>query len=63
MPGDIDGNGEIALTDYALMRNIAIGMMTVTDEAVLKAGDLNGDTVVDFFDVSLMNLKLNGWDI
>lgn len=63
MPGDIDGNGEIALTDYALMRNIAIGMMTVTDEAVLKAGDLNGDTVVDFFDVSLMNLKLNGWDV
>ncbi|MDO4154471.1 MAG: leucine-rich repeat protein [Clostridia bacterium] len=59
-PGDLDGNGEIALTDYALMRNIAIGMVTVTDEAVLKAGDLNGDTVVDFFDVALLDLKLNG---
>lgn len=59
-PGDVDGNGEIALTDYALMVNIALGAVSVRDTAVLEAGDLNGDTVVDFFDVALLNLMLSG---
>ena len=56
---DMNGNGELDLSDYARMANIAIGKRTPTTYDRL-CGDLNADTVVDFFDVSLLDLILNG---
>ncbi len=56
---DMNGNGELDLSDYARMANIAIGKRTPTAYDRL-CGDLNADTVVDFFDVSLLDLILNG---
>ncbi len=57
-PGDLDGDGCIALTDYALIKSAAIGMTELSD-AAYAAADLNGDTVVDVFDVALLDLMLN----
>ncbi|MGN0519312.1 MAG: dockerin type I repeat-containing protein [Candidatus Fimenecus sp.] len=56
---DMNGNGELDLSDYASMANIAIGKQTPTTYDRL-CGDLNADTVVDFFDVSLLDLILSG---
>ena len=58
-PADMNGNGELDLSDYTRMANIAIGKRTSTTYDRL-CGDLNADTVVDFFDVSLLDLILSG---
>lgn len=57
-PGDLDGDGCIALTDYALIKSAALGMIELSD-AAYAAADLNGDTVVDMFDVAILDLMLN----
>ncbi len=59
LPGDMDGDGQIALTDYALLQSIALGIYEITDEAMFQAADLNGDGAVDMFDVAILDLKIN----
>ena len=57
---DLNNDGRSDLTDYAMLTSIAIGARfpTVSETEI---GDLNADTVIDFFDVSLLNLVLNGY--
>lgn len=59
LPGDIDGDGQIALTDYALIKAIAVGINESPDASVIAAADLNGDGVVDMFDLALLDLRIN----
>lgn len=59
LPGDIDGDGQIALTDYALIKAIAVGINESPDASVITAADLSGDGVVDMFDLALLDLKIN----
>lgn len=60
IPGDLNQDGISDLTDYALLSSIAIGAQCPT-VLETETADLNADTVVDFFDVSLLNLVLNGY--
>ena len=59
IPGDLNQDGTSDLTDYALLSSIAIGAQFPT-ALETEIADLNADTAVDFFDVSLLNLVLNG---
>lgn len=61
LPGDVDGDGQLALTDYAFIANLAVGAYKTDDPYILAAADVNGDTAVDVFDVSLLNRMLNGY--
>ncbi|MBR6006384.1 MAG: dockerin type I repeat-containing protein, partial [Clostridia bacterium] len=44
-PGDIDGNGEIEVSDAILALRSAMGIIELTPEQ-LAAGDMNGDGTV-----------------
>lgn len=57
--GDMNGDASMTISDYAVMADIAIGKQTPTAQNIY-CGDLNKDSVVDFFDVSLLDLVLNG---
>ena len=58
--GDVDGDGTIRLTDYALIYAHMTGTAVITEKASLAAADLNGDGAVDAFDLAQMNLYLSG---
>lgn len=58
LPGDVSGDGILALADYALLASACVGSLQLT-EAQYEAADLNGDGAVDGFDLALMDLKLN----
>lgn len=60
LPGDVDGDGQIALTDYAFIKTLAIGAYEIDDPYILAAADINGDGAVDVFDIAELDLKLNG---
>lgn len=57
--GDVNRSGKADETDYEIMKGYALGVETPSKEALLAA-DLNGDGVLDMFDVSLMNMILSG---
>lgn len=57
--GDVNRSGKADETDYEIMKGYALGVETPSAEALLTA-DLNGDGVLDMFDVSLMNMILSG---
>ena len=61
LPGDIDGDGQLALTDYAFIKTLAIGAYETDDPYILAAADINGDGAVDMFDAMILNQKLNGY--
>ena len=53
LPGDIDGNGKIAVTDaVAVLRHVA--RTSPLSGTALEAADFNGDTKVDINDVTAM---------
>ena len=58
--GDVDGDGTIRLTDYALIYAHMTGTAVLTDRASLAAADINGDGAVDAFDLAELNLYLAG---
>lgn len=58
LPGDLSGDGMLALTDYALLADACVGALELSD-AQFAAADLNGDGAVDGFDLMLLDLKLN----
>ena len=58
LPGDVSGDGILALADYALLASACVGSLQLT-EAQFAAADLNGDGAVDGFDLALMDIKLN----
>ncbi len=60
LPGDIDGDGQLALTDYALITSLSIGSYVTDDPYILAAADINSDGAVDAFDAAILDLKLSG---
>lgn len=60
-PGDIDGNGEVTMSDYAMVLSAALGATQITDPASYRAADINGDGVVDAFDAAEIDLLLYGY--
>lgn len=59
--GDVNGDGAIDANDYRTMSTASLADASVIGGGVYSvAADLNGDGVVDFFDVSLLNLQLSG---
>ena len=58
LPGDVSGDGVLALADYALLASACVGALQLT-EAQYKAADLNNDGAVDGFDLALLDLKRN----
>lgn len=55
--GDADANGEINIDDYNLMAS-ASALTTVIEDDVARC-DMNGDGVVDGFDVIILDLRNN----
>lgn len=60
MKGDINGDGKINRDDGEFLRKTAYGSVTGVGENFLIRSDLNGDGVVDGFDVIYLDLYLNG---
>lgn len=56
--GDCDGDGNITIIDYAIAKS-AIFNMEVLGKSQIKAADVNGDGVVDMFDVAEIDLIIN----
>ena len=52
-PGDIDGDGEITMSDYAMVRSAALGILEITDSAAYRAADA--------FDAAEIDLLLHGF--
>lgn len=61
LPGDVDGDGQLALTDYAFIANLSVGAYKTDDPYILAAADINGDGAVDMFDAMVLNQRLNGY--
>lgn len=61
LPGDVDGDGQLALTDYAFIANLSVGAYKTDDPYILAAADINGDGAVDMFDAMILNQRLNGY--
>jgi hypothetical protein len=57
--GDIDGDGEIASTDYAMLRRYLLGTVTLTDDQKIAA-DVDGDGVVSSIDYACFKRYLLG---
>ncbi|MBR6006678.1 MAG: hypothetical protein IK064_03540 [Clostridia bacterium] len=49
VPGDVDGNGNVNVTDAIIALRGAMGVIELTDEQI-AAGDVNGDGVVNVID-------------
>lgn len=60
MLGDVNGDGTVDLTDYALIANATVGAIELTEVEKIAA-DLNGDGAVDAFDATLLNFRLNNY--
>ncbi|MBO4879217.1 MAG: carbohydrate-binding domain-containing protein [Clostridia bacterium] len=53
LPGDVDGNGTVNVTDALLALRHAMGVSVLTDEQVAR-GDVNGDGIVNATDAVLI---------
>lgn len=59
IPGDVDGNGVVSITDAVLTLRYAMGLITL-DAQQLEAADINNSGVVDIVDaVSIMRMAMN----
>ena len=60
--GDVDGDGIIGSDDYSKISGYILGDSDLLPDgsAFRRAADLNGDGVVDAFDLSLIDLQLSG---
>lgn len=56
---DIDGNGQISITDLAQIKLYYIGLETLSETA-LKAADINGDNQITVTDLAQLKLVLIG---
>lgn len=54
--GDLNGDGNVSIEDYALIKDLIFKLELSAD--ILAACDLNGDGVIDAFDISLLDLKI-----
>lgn len=59
--GDVDGDDEITINDYALLKNFLVDDESL-DGNQEYLGDTNHDQVVDGFDIYNVNKALNGLD-
>ena len=57
--GDINLDGNVDATDYALVMLASVGNFEMTDEQFVNA-DVNGDGTVDAFDAFAINKYING---
>lgn len=53
LPGDLDGNGEVDMNDYALFQQCFSGTGTPYTDPACSTSDLNGDGAVDLTDLQL----------
>lgn len=58
--GDCTGDGSANATDINKMRQITVGLEQADNDYCLEAADVNGDGVVDGFDVALTDLYASG---
>ena len=57
--GDVNGDGELRLSDYSQTMQAAVGAIELSEEEYVRA-DVNRDGAVDAFDAALLNLWLSG---
>ena len=57
LPGDVNGNGKVNVTDITLCVAHVKGIRLLDD---ISAADLNGDGVVDVTDINLLSAKVKG---
>ncbi len=58
--GDIDGDGEISSSDYSMAKNMVLFDNYAFSNFQQVSADVNKDKVVDGFDVTLLDLYVNG---
>lgn len=58
--GDLNGNGKVDSTDYAILRRFLLGIISEDSEEFLKAADLNEDGKINSTDYTLMKRVLLG---
>lgn len=57
IPGDIVKDGKLTVADLAAMQKYLLGVQSFTKEQ-FAAGDFNGDSIVDVFDIALLKRAL-----
>ena len=57
VPGDVTGDGVVAMLDAIMTQKYALSFLT-PDEKVIKAGDMNGDGVITVYDALLIQKKV-----
>lgn len=57
--GDVDGDGAITQADYSAVAKAMFNPSAIADGVYRLAGDLNGDTVIDGFDLALVDLQIS----
>ncbi|MGN0462908.1 MAG: dockerin type I repeat-containing protein [Ruminococcus sp.] len=58
--GDVDCNGEITITDSALIQKFCVRLATPENETVSKLADTDGDGKVTICDATLIQKYLSG---
>ena len=59
LPGDLDGDGVLTVTDAVLLQRYLLGADTLT-QGQWQVADCNADGVVNGFDLALLRQKLVG---
>ena len=58
--GDVNGDGLVNATDYDAMFNESLLCQQIEGRLFRIAGDVNGDTVIDGFDMAKVELQISG---
>lgn len=53
MPGDVDDDNKVTLTDAKIILKHSLGIETITDENKIKNADINEDNVVNLIDAKM----------
>lgn len=57
VPGDVDGDGNVDLTDYAMLKRYILGTLELS-AAQLRRADINGDGKVDLLDLATLKRRI-----
>jgi uncharacterized ubiquitin-like protein YukD len=58
--GDLDGDGQVNLIDYATVKQYILGMEYITNPLVQRVADLNGDGIIDAADLIKIKKQIQG---
>ncbi len=61
LKGDVNGDGNVDMTDYDLLVQIISTTEKITDNVMFNRADINGDGAVDGFDAVQLDLALSGY--